>query len=250
MKSRCGQAMTDYSEIFAQRAHQYHEAMQRDPRARDGEFLALLEDLSSSAIDLLDVPSGGGYLSTYLDAHRRLESCDFSIGFAGSRIPLGRPEALPFADAAFDAVLSLTGLHHVSLERQDAFFAECRRLLRPGGQLLIGEVLTDSNVAAFLNDFVHRHNSQGHVGVFFDDAFLPRLQMAGFETARMTVRHYPWRFADEAAMVFYCRNMFGIDRATDAEILSGLREYLDYRSTEDGRIELPWQLVFYQAVKR
>lgn len=51
-------------------------------------------------------------------------------------------------------------------------------------------------------------------------------------------------------MVFYCRNMFGIDRATDAEILSGLREYLDYRSTEDGRIELPWQLVFYQAVKR
>ena len=78
--------MTDYSEIFAQRAHQYHEAMQRDPRARDGEFLALLEDLSSSAIDLLDVPSGGGYLSTYLDAHRRLESCDFSIGFAGNRL--------------------------------------------------------------------------------------------------------------------------------------------------------------------
>ena len=242
--------MTDYSEIFAQRAHQYHDAMQRDPRARDGEFLALLEDLPATAVDLLDVPSGGGYLNAYLDDGHRLESCDFSIGFAGSRIPLGSPEELPFADAAFDAVLSLTGLHHVSLERQDAFFAECRRLLRSGGQLQIGEVLAGSRVGAFLNDFVHRHNSQGHVGVFFDETFLPRLQTAGFDAPRMAVRHYPWRFADEAAMVFYCRNMFGIDRAGDAEILAGLRDYLDFRVTEDGRIELPWQLVFFQAVKR
>jgi hypothetical protein len=66
----------------------------------------------------------------------------------------------------------------------------------------------------------------------------------------MTVRHYPWCFEDEAAMVFYCRNMFGIDRGSDAEILAGLRDYLDYRIQGDGRIELPWQLVFFQAVKR
>jgi hypothetical protein len=32
--------------------------------------------------------------------------------------------------------------------------------------------------------------------------------------------------------------------------LAGLRDYLDFRTTADGRIELPWQLVFYQAVKR
>lgn len=242
--------MTDYSEIFAQRAHQYHAAMQRYPQARDGEFLALLEDLPAGARDLLDVPSGGGYLNAYLDATRALTACDFSTGFAGSSIPLGQPEALPFADAAFDAVLSLTGLHHVSLERQAAFFAECHRLLRPGGHLLIGEVLAGSPVAAFLNDFVHRHNSQGHVGVFFDAEFPPRLAAAGFEVTAMTVRHYPWCFEDEAAMVFYCRNMFGIDRGSDAEILAGLRDYLDYRIQGDGRIELPWQLVFFQAVKR
>jgi hypothetical protein len=44
--------------------------------------------------------------------------------------------------------------------------------------------------------------------------------------------------------------MFGIDQATDAEVLAGLRDYLDFRTTSDGRIELPWQLVFFQAVKR
>ncbi|MGL4835132.1 MAG: hypothetical protein ACRCXH_12020, partial [Shewanella sp.] len=73
--------MHDYSEIFTTRAKQYHLAMQTCPKSRDAEFLALLQDLPATAIDVLDVPAGGGYLARYLQSHLQLTSCDFSEGF-------------------------------------------------------------------------------------------------------------------------------------------------------------------------
>jgi ubiquinone/menaquinone biosynthesis C-methylase UbiE len=46
----------------------------------------------------------------------------------------GQAEALPFADASFDAVVCFTMLHHVPSARlQDRLFAEACRVLRPGG---------------------------------------------------------------------------------------------------------------------
>ncbi len=242
--------MPDYSDIFAARAAQYHLAMRTHPQARDGEFQALLADLPADARDVLDVPSGGGYLDAYLPAGTRLRACDFSVGFVAEGADLASPEHLPFADGSFDAVLSLTGLHHVPAARQDAFLAECRRVLRPGGRLVVGEVLAGSPVDGFLNGFVHRHNSQGHEGVFFDAGFLPRLEAAGFGETAMQVRHYPWCFDSEAAMRFYCRNMFGIDRADDDTLAAGLAEHLAYRVGPEGAVEMPWQLVFFQGVKR
>jgi SAM-dependent methyltransferase len=51
--------------------------------------------------------------------------------------------ALPFRDAAFDVVLSLQTIEHVW--DQPAFLAECARVLRPGGRL----VLTTPNRLTF-----------------------------------------------------------------------------------------------------
>lgn len=47
----------------------------------------------------------------------------------------GRAEALPFANASFDRLCCVHALHH--FEDRDAFFAEARRVLRPGGALCI-----------------------------------------------------------------------------------------------------------------
>jgi ubiquinone/menaquinone biosynthesis C-methylase UbiE len=241
--------MHDYSEIFTARADQYHFAMQTYPKARDAEFLALLKDLPSNAIDLLDVPSGGGYLASFLPSHMQINSCDFSAGFAETGVPLASPHCLPYANASVDAVLSLTGLHHISRENQNAFLGECHRVLRAEGSVLVGEVLRGSPVDTFLNDFVHKHNSQGHVGDFFDEGFKQQLADAGFVQSRMQVRSYVWNFDNAECMINYCKNMFGIDQASDSQIEQGISEYLGYRTSEAGCIELPWQLVFYSAVK-
>ncbi len=45
-------------------------------------------------------------------------------------------QKLPFPDAAFDVVLSVTMLHHLSREARRQCIHEIRRVLRPGGRIL------------------------------------------------------------------------------------------------------------------
>ena len=52
-------------------------------------------------------------------------------------------KALPFPDASFDAVYSNTILHHIPDPRP--FLAEARRVLRPGGALLIRDLFRPPN---------------------------------------------------------------------------------------------------------
>jgi SAM-dependent methyltransferase len=56
------------------------------------------------------------------------------IAAPAARLVRGRAEALPWRDATFDRVCCVNALHHFS-ERQ-AFFAEARRVLKPGGGLM------------------------------------------------------------------------------------------------------------------
>ena len=100
---------------------------------------------------LLDLGCGTGQLTSRLAARfppARVVGCDFSAGMldrAGSRgraIDLVQSDAgdLPFAAGSFDVVVSTEAFHW--FPDQGAALAECFRVLRPGGRLLIATVNT------------------------------------------------------------------------------------------------------------
>ena len=93
--------------------------------------------------------------------------------------------ALPFAAAAFDAVLSHAVIEHVA--DADRYLAQCRRVLKPGGWMYL-------STAPYLS---------------FAGAHLPRLKVpvplhlligrrAAFASFRLLARHAPWTLREPA----------------------------------------------------
>lgn len=97
--------------------------------------------------DVLDIACGAGYGSALLArSAARVTGADLSpaaVDHARTRYA-GVPNlefrqadcaALPFADASFDAVVSFETLEHIAA--QDAFLDEVKRVLRPGGFVVL-----------------------------------------------------------------------------------------------------------------
>lgn len=236
-----------YAEIFARRAASYHGAMARWPHVRDAEFAMVLAPLHlHPGARLVDVPAGGGYLARYLPKGVRYVAVEPSADFfhacpeaPGRARVLGHADATGLDTASVDAVVSLAGLHHAP--DLDAVFRELRRILRTGGTLVAADVEEGSPTAAFLNGFVDRNNSMGHKGVFFDGATAARLATAGFDILSDTQEPVPWRFASAADCGGYCKALFGIDRADEADVASALLDGLGH-DRETGGIAVRWSL--------
>jgi hypothetical protein len=50
-------------------------------------------------------------------------------------------------------------------------------------------------------------------------------------------------------MVYFCKRLFGIDRATDSQVLAGIEQYLGYQIVENQCL-MNWELFFFKAVKK
>ncbi|WP_329565827.1 class I SAM-dependent methyltransferase [Kitasatospora sp. NBC_01266] len=96
--------------------------------------------------------------------------------YAGTNVEVlhGDATALPFADAAFDAVGCFTMLHHVPTPAlQNRLLAEALRVLRPGGVLVGSDSLP--------GDALHHFHEGDTYNPVEPSAFLARLQTLGFE---------------------------------------------------------------------
>lgn len=242
-----------YREIFDQRAREYHEAMRLHPRARDEEFANIVEVAAPSAGELLvDIPSGGGYLTAWMPEGVRLIGAETSMAFVEqgrdeytcSRVLCESMARLPVRPATVDTIVNLAGLHH---EPDPAgFFAAAHAALRPGSAFCIADVRSGSGPDGFLNGFVHAHSSMGHEGHFLDAGIADALEHAGLSVELLGPRGYSWQFPDTSAMAHYCQLLVGIDNADRERIQEGIQRHLGV-DVEDAGCALRWELLFVRA---
>lgn len=162
----------------------------------------ILPDLATAlrplaAPRLLDVACGTGRFLDQLHTtlpHARLTGLDLSapyLKFARDRLAhvpdlslvAANAEAMPLADASFDAVTSVFLFHELPSDARRNVLAECLRVLRPGGLLAIldSTQLDDSpELAFFLGNFPRLYHEPYYKG--YSQLPLPELvRDAGFE---------------------------------------------------------------------
>lgn len=235
-----------YDEIFARRADRYDAAMRAFPDARDAEFAAVIDPLPGGAHVIFDMPAGAGYLRRHLPADVHYVAVEPAayfhdrcpVGVGAERI-LGQIEDVDRADGAADIVISLAGLHHAP--DLGVIFREVRRLLRPGGLFVLADVAVDTPPDRFLNIYVHANNPMGHVGCFLADATAGLLEAAGFGVIADDQVPVPWRFTDAEAAGQYCRELFGIDGRSAAEVAEALRDTVGIAAEAEG-VTIGWSL--------
>lgn len=235
----------EYDAVFTRRGQSYAYAVNAYPDALAEEFAVAAEMCAADAGQtVINIPGACVDISRYLPRGVHYAAYETNVTFARlAELPTCTWTSIPVASASADRVLSLASLHHADADERRAFYTEVRRVLRPnGGAFIIGDVVAQSPQAAWLNEFVNTWNSVGHTGKFWSEADVGLLKECGFTTVETTLRTYRWGFKDRHEMTDFCRHLFGLDKADDATIYSGLQTYLS--ATETG---FDWTLVYFNA---
>lgn len=240
--------MNDYRVIFQDRAKDYHFAMQQFPNVRSNEFDRLIMSTDFSTIHtILDVPAGGGYLKKFVPSGVNVISTDFSEGFSNDNIEFVSPEKLPFETNTFDAVFSLSGMHH--LKNVPLFIEECLRVVKNNRDFVFADVKKGSSVDVFLNQFVNKYNSQGHEGNFFYEDYFKNHPNIQKNIVECKYNEYPFVFNTKEEMILFFKLFFGLDKANDVVIFEGIQDILGLEYTKTG-IEVNWGLIRYKIIKK
>ncbi|WP_330924157.1 class I SAM-dependent methyltransferase [Candidatus Sororendozoicomonas aggregata] len=234
-----------YTDTFQQRGHPYDLAMQLFPHSRDQEFKGLFDLLNTRHVkNVLDLPSGGGYLSQHLPDHCRFYSADPSQPFHTSdTIKPVDLENLDLPAESFDLVISLAALHHI--DNKEGFLASVAQSLTANGYACFADVAAGSGISHFLDDFAGLRNGTGHRGVYLqvDTPFPGSAGITDLHLLEQAVKPCGWLFNNEQDMVYFCRLLFGLNAVDDQDIYNALNTYVGFKTTNAG-VELKWELLY------
>ena len=147
-------------------------------------------------IHLLDVGcSSGAFLHAAVKLGFRAEGVEPALQAAataqaaGLKVHQGLLQEAGYADGQFDAITLFEVIEH--LQQPQDLLKECRRILRPGGILLIGTGNTDSWSMAALGarwEYLHIAKHGGHVSFFNPGSIASLAQRSGFSVAAVRTR--------------------------------------------------------------
>lgn len=140
-----------------------------------GYGTALLAEVGASAHGI-DIDEDSVEHAT---AHYAAENLSFEVASIAE---------LPFADGSFDLITSFETFEHVDSDTQDRFLSETRRVLAPGGVLVIStpEKSQATDLAGVVNEF--------HVCELYEDEFLEKMG-AHFSNVELYLQNL-WVYAE------------------------------------------------------
>jgi len=240
-----------------ERISPFNEANRAYPRARKTERDLLTDLLDPRPGDtVVDAMAGGGYLAEGIRERTggaaRILCIDPAPSFTDSIAPdferlTAHADALPLATGAVARVASLAGIHH--LGRVQEFFCEAFRILAPGGRFAVADALAGSPAARWLDGPVDRLSDIGHDGRFpAANDLAQMLRAAGFSDVEETTRAYTWDFPDLDALAWFCKRLFRLQRADEAEVRGAVLDTLRVTS-DDAGVHMEWGLAFAAGVR-
>lgn len=196
---------------FTRQARTFASAPEVTEAALTGRFVAALGDAAGGLI--LDVASGPGIISVALAATARAV---FAIDLTPEMLQQARLRCagasrknvtfiegdaarLPFASAAFDAVVTRLSVHHFS--EPGRAVAEMVRVLRPGGVFVLADVISsEDRHESDLHNAIEVLRDPSHVRMLPLSALSSLLTEAGLRIEEQAVWERPREFAEWLAI--------------------------------------------------
>jgi ubiquinone/menaquinone biosynthesis C-methylase UbiE len=164
---------------------------------------------ANSTHRVLDVACGPGFLTmAFAAVAARADGLDATDAFldharaeAGGRglnnveFRSGDAQRLPFDDAAFDIVSCRAAFHH--FEHPERVLAEMKRVAKPGGRLLVADMLSSEDPAkAAYHNATERLVDPTHVRALPVSEFRKMFEVAGVETIMSPTMSMHWDVAE------------------------------------------------------
>jgi SAM-dependent methyltransferase len=146
------------------------------------------------ATQVLDLGCGTGFFLAELNqSYPRAVGLDISEDMLlvsrqyvpDARLVVGDAERLPFGDGSFDAVFCKGSLHHT--RKHVDFLANCRRVLKPDGALIMSEPCNDNPLIRLARAVLYKkspHFDEGDEG-FTKKGIVSLCEQAGFEVVKV-----------------------------------------------------------------
>jgi len=237
----------DYNHQFSRRAESYLSALSKYPDVLEKELMCAIHQCNlRHGETLLVIPSSCEKIEKYIPADLKIKYKAFETNKELAELTNTAQcsfHSIPYTNQSVDTMLSLASLHHCTNEERIQFYKEAKRVLKPGGKLVIGDVIQDSEQDKWLNIFVNMHNPLGHIGKFWTNEDASLMQSCGF-TVATSIQEYTWDFSDKKAMYDFVRRLFSIHSASDEELSDGLTNYLHADFENHG---FPWKLLYFTA---
>lgn len=227
-------------------------AMQDYPNARDAELQALLNLAPLfPGCSVVDIQAAGGYLSDgiYNELHGNVELICIEPEKAlnqrlnpNYRVVEDKVEKWSSIESGtVDIVVGLAGLHHS--QDQQSTVDEAFRVLKAGGFFAICDVIDDSPVANWLNDYVDKYSVNGHQGDFLSVGEIRSLmKTSGFNNLRESIESVPWMLPDTEHVALFFKGLFGLKPSVE-EVQTAIRQYFNLLEGENFT-KVPWQLIY------